>query len=404
MGSIYQRKWKDKNGNVRESDVHWIKYYRDGRPMRESSESTKESDARKLLKLREGDVVRGVPITPKVTRVRFRELAEDVVTDYKVNGRRSIGDLEMRLRRHILPYFGQRRAASITTADINKFILQRQQSGASNGEINRELSHVKRAFSLGVQSGKILQRPHIPMLRENNVRRGFFEREQFEEVRGHLPQTLRGGVTFMYVTGWRSRSEVLALEWPQVNFKAGTVSLDAGQTKNEEARTFPMTDELRAALEKQRAYTDRVQRKLGAIIPHVFHREGKPIRGFRKAWARACHEAGLPCQVETETGPDGKVRVKSIKAASLLHDFRRTAVRNLVRAAVPERVAMQLTGHKTRSVFERYNIVSPGDLMEAANKLNQFHGGHNEKPLSFASSSTGTNAGTMKVSATGAKR
>ena len=164
----------------------------------------------------------------------------------------------------------------------------------------------------------------------------------------------------------------LSTHWPHLNFKAGTVSLYAGQTKNEEARTFPMTDELRAVLEEQRAYTDRVQRKLGAIIPHVFHREGKPIRGFRKAWARACYEAGLPSQVETETGPDGKVRVKSIKAASLLHDFRRTAVRNLVRAAVPERVAMQLTGHKTRSVFERYNIVSPGDLMEAANKLNQF--------------------------------
>jgi integrase len=94
-----------------------------------------------------------------------------------------------------------------------------------------------------------------------------------------------------------------------------------------------------------------VQRKHNRVVPHVFHRAGKPVRSFRIAFRTACRLAGCPGRVP--------------------HDFRRTAVRNLVRAGIPERVAMQMTRHKTRSVFERYNIVSPGDLREAARRLDR---------------------------------
>ena len=302
--------------------------------------------------------------------MKFAELAEDMITDYQVNEKRSLRDLEMRLRLHILPFFDQRRAASITTADINKYVAQRQEARASNGTTNRELTAIKRAFNLGLQSGKVLHKPYVPMLAERNVRTGFFEREQFEAVRRHLTEPLQAVVTFAYVTGWRIPSEVLRLEWRQVDLQVGTVSLDPGTTKNEEGRVFYLTEELRVCLEAQREYTDLVGRREGRFIPWVFHRNGKKIAGFRKAWATACHEAGLPCTVETATGTDGKVRIRSIKAQNIPHDFRRTAVRNLVRAGVPERVAMQMTGHKTRSVFERYNIVSEGDLKEAAQKLN----------------------------------
>jgi len=151
------------------------------------------------------------------------------------------------------------------------------------------------------------------------------------------------------MTGWRTPSEVLPLHWRQADFEAGTVRLDADTTKNGEGRIFPMTRELRALLGAQREYTDTVQRDHGIICPWVFHRNGKPIKSFRRAWRSACKQAGLPGMIP--------------------HDFRRTAVRNLVRVGIPERVAMTMTGHKTRSVFERYNIVSPGDLTEAARKL-----------------------------------
>jgi integrase len=192
------------------------------------------------------------------------------------------------------------------------------------------------------------------MLKERNVRTGFFEAAQFEAVRKRLSPPLQAVARFAYLTGWRVLSEVLPLQWRQVDLVGGVVRLDAGTTKNEDARTFPLTAELRAVLEAQLAYTDTIQKSRGAIIPHVFHRKGKPIKSFRKAWATACAAAGCPDRIP--------------------HDFRRSTVRNLVRAGIPERVAMTMTGHKTRSVFERYNIVSEGGLRDAARRLDAVAG------------------------------
>ena len=335
MGHLYRR-----------GKIYWIKYYRNGTAFYESSGSKKEGDAKLLLRLREGDIAKGIPVTPKVGRLRFDELAEDVVNDYRANGKRSIKDVERRFRKHLLPFFGGHRASAITTSHVRRFITVRQEAGASNAEINRELAALKRAFSLAVNDGKLMVKPHIPSLKENNVRRGFFEPEQFESVRSHLTPPLQAVVTFAYITGWRVRSEILTLQWRQVDIKAGRIVLDPGTTKNDEGRTFPFTEELRDLLENQRERTRLVRRSKSLVCPWVFHRDGEPIKDFYGAWRTACTKAGCPGRI--------------------LHDFRRTAVRNLVRAGIPERVAMQMTGHKTRSVFERYNIVSEGDLTQAA--------------------------------------
>src|SRR4051812_835243 len=129
MGMLYKR------GNV-----WWIKYYKDGRAIRQSAETTKEGDARRLLKLREGDVERGVPLSPKVGRLRFDEAVADVVNDYRTNGKRSLPDLEQRVRDHLAPVFGGRRLAAITTADVRTYIAKRQDAGAASATINRELA------------------------------------------------------------------------------------------------------------------------------------------------------------------------------------------------------------------------------------------------------------------------
>ena len=180
----------------------------------------------------------------------------------------------------------------------------------------------------------------------------------------HLPPAIRAVVAFAYVTGWRATSEVLPLTWRQVDLRAGEIRLDADTTKNREGRVFPITDDLRTLLEERRRITTAAERAHGRIIRWVFFRlvaEGrggqehpKPIRTFNKGWKAACLAAGCPGRIP--------------------HDLRRTAVRNMVRRGVPERVATTLTGHKTRSVFERYNIVSDGDLRTAAVQLSGLTG------------------------------
>ena len=139
------------------------------------------------------------------------------------------------------------------------------------------------------------------------------------------------------------------MTWGQVDFRAGTVRLEPGTTKNGEGRTIFMTPELRSLLQDRRTKTTVIERQNGQIIPWVFHRNGRRIKDFRAAWQGACERAGQP--------------------GHLFHDLRRTAVRNMVRVEVPERVAMKVTGHKTRAIFDRYNIVSEGDLQEAARRL-----------------------------------
>jgi len=251
----------------------------------------------------------------------------------------------------VMGFFGGRPAQSISPADVASYVRMRLDAGYANGTINRELAAVKRAFNLGLHREKVIRKPHIAMLAENNVRQGFFEWQDFGGVRDRLPDYLKPPMTFAYLTGWRGPSEVLTLRWSNIDFDAGTVRLEPGTTKNKEGRDIYMFPELRALLETQREATLTFQRRTGQIVPLVFHNEGRRIVNYYKAWHKACREAGL--------------------SGKLPHDFRRTAVRNMVKAGIPERVAMQMTGHKTRSVFDRYHIVSDSDLKEAAQRLSR---------------------------------
>ncbi len=342
-----------------------MKYRVNGHLICESTGTTKEREAKRLLARRMGAAAEGRPVTPRADKIRLSELAEDLLNDYRANERPSLDRVGYSLK-HLLPFFGATQtvvedkprwvggkfATTLTTADVNGYIAHRQKERAVNGTINRELGALKRMFSLAVGADKLHRIPKIPHLREDNIRRGFFEQEQFATVRRHLPEYVRPVVTFAYITGWRIKSEILPIQWRQVDFKAGTVRLEPGTTKNREGRTFIITPALRAVLEEQREHTDRVQREQSRIIPWVFHRNGEPIQGFRRAWRTACRKAGVPGRIP--------------------HDFRRTAVRNLERAGVPRSTAMKMVGHKTEAICRRYAIVDETMMREGADKLARY--------------------------------
>jgi len=184
---------------------------------------------------------------------------------------------------------------------------------------------------------------------EDNVRKGFFEREQFDAVLSHLPEHLTPVVKVACITGWRVTSELLSRQWQHVDFNGGWLRLEPGETKNRKGRNFPFTQRLRTVLAEQRKRTAAVEVATGCAVPWVFHRDGHRIKSFYVLWRKACRETGIP--------------------GRLLHDFRRTAVRNFERAGVPRSDAMAMVGHLTESIYRRYAISDEGSLREAAARL-----------------------------------
>ena len=197
---------------VRDQGPWWIKYQVRGRSESASSGSQKKEDAKKLLRQREHLVDTGAPVTAHQNRVTFEDAAADLVNDYTVNKRRSLREVKIRLTKHLTPYFAHRRLMTITTADVRAYTAHRLTQGASNATANRDLIILKRMCTLARQAGKLTVQPYIPLLKENNVRKGFFEPEQAASVQRHLPSHMCGIAAFAFVTGWRTPSEILPLE------------------------------------------------------------------------------------------------------------------------------------------------------------------------------------------------
>lgn len=342
--------------------IYYIRYY-DGRGRRrlETTKSIKREDAEMLLRKRLSAKDAGVLPEAAIGSLTVKEATDDLIADYRSNARKSLRDVQGKITLHLLPFFGERRRmSSITTADIRRFITERQDAGAKPAEINRELAALRRAFNLAVQAGRLVNRPHFPMLKERNTRRGFLERDQIDRICAALEATetaedgrkkageLANVVRFAFATGWRTASEVLPLEWRHVDWGGRCVRLDAHTTKNDEGRSFPFTVDMEKILAEQLVIHEQLKAD-GTICPFVFHRNGARIGYFRAAWRNACKAAGCP--------------------GALVHDMRRSAVRTFERAGVPRSVAMSLVGHKTESVYRRYAIVDEAMQREAAARL-----------------------------------
>jgi integrase len=340
----------------RRGKTYWIAYYcrLDGevREVRESAHTDDEAEAWAFLDKRAGKARDSeTDFDPRADRVKFDDLAAAFLRDYRVNGLRSLKQAERNVRR-LRAYFGGRKALDIDSAQVKKYTDQRLEADAKPATINRELAALKRMFSIAVKDRKGFRyRPYIGLLKEDNAREGFFEPADFAAVCKHLPPDLVDLATFAYLTGWR-KGEVLGLEWRHVTLDrrggtvvGATVTLPASRSKNKRVRKVILRDTLLDVLLRRVAV-----RRLDC--PYVFHRDGTPVRSFRRAWLTACKQAGV----------EGK----------LFHDLRRSGVRNMVRAGVPELVAMRISGHRTRSVFDRYDITSEADLEAAAEQTSRY--------------------------------
>ena len=270
------------------------------------------------------------------------DLSDAYLQDYQVRQFRSQSTARGRTA-HLAAFFGRdARAATLTTYQIRQYQLTRRAAGAATGTINRETSALHRMGTLAVHWGWLETVPGFPdRLRENPPRQGFFEHPEYLAVRAHLPAPWQDILDLAYYSGWR-KNELLGLTWDEIDEAGGVIRLSPARSKTLVGRILPISPPIADALNRRRARRDPES-------PLVFHRDGITIRRWRTAWRTACQAAGVPTR--------------------FLHDCRRTAARNLIRANVPERVAMLLTGHKSRAIFDRYNIIHEQELLDAGDQL-----------------------------------
>ena len=340
-GEVYQRPGRRR----------WYLRFYDARGRRHQESAATRVDAERLLLRRRAEVAEGRRLIGREReRTTFDDLERLIVDDYRLRRLKSL-DSVLQSFRSLRRGFGGRRACDIRYEDLSHYAAERNAAPAT---VRRELVLLHRAFVLARRAERVSEVPPFPTIPVDNARRGFFEFDAWQAARSELPPHLQDVGDFAYLTGWRVM-EILRLRWADVDCARGSIVLAARDTKNGRARAFPFRDfpALAELLERRRALKGEVQRARERIIPWVFHDAGEPLfgadgrpkRSFRRAWRRACAAAGQPGRI--------------------LHDFRRTAVRNLERMAVPRAAAMALVGHKTESVYRRYDIVSERDLVDA---------------------------------------
>ncbi len=330
--------------------------YRDlnGKLRQESTKSESRKVAENLLRDRLGQVERGL-VAGEMKKLKYEDIRALLIVDYRT---RKVKMLEQDKDgspyvwgfEHLDPFFKNRLVTTITSDLLYKFIEKREKEGAADATINRNLSLLRKMINLARRGAKLTAVPYFPMLKEDNVRTGFVTDEQFRKLREAMPEHLRPLITFLYFTGCRIGA-ALGITWSQMEFEKGRaqVRLEGNQTKNEDPILLPLPLEVSEILTK---------------LP----REGKVFnaRNLRKAFQAACVKVGLG----VKTGP----KVWQYKGL-ILHDFRRSGVRNLIRSGVPRRIAMRISGHLTESTFERYNIVDSTDLHEAMAKVEKHFDG-----------------------------
>lgn len=329
----------------------WIQYWANGERRRESTGTERFQEASKALKAKLAEIENGE--LPAAGALLVKHLYDALERDYTINRRKDLDNVKSRWENHLEPALGRMGVRTIDADQVNIYIATRQNQGAQNATVNRELAILKRMFKLALKAGKIKTVPYIPMLQERNVRKGFVKDAQYDALARETAKIglwMRAMFEVAYTYGWR-KGELLAMRVRQADLMERTVTLDPGETKNDEGRAVEMTAKVFDLLTQCAAgkQPDDYLFTREKDIRGRKVRTGGRIDGFRREWRDATRAAG--CE------------------GLLFHDLRRSGVRNMRRQGISEKVAMTISGHKTRSVFERYNIVDRSDLHEAVQRM-----------------------------------
>jgi integrase len=338
--------------------IWYVQVYVDGKSIKESSHSSDYQVAKKLRDRLLGKRASG-ELGGRNAKVTIGAVLDAFLKVLPTRaGAETLQIQTLVINANVRPFFGAKRAEKITTDDLLAYRDQRKTTKSNRGTpisdstINRELSLLRNAMrTAALRTPPMISMasiPHFPITNEDAcARQGFITDAEFELLVAELPVHLAPLAVVAYYTGIRL-GELLGIRWQQVDLDARVIRLAGGQTKNGKPRTCPFLGNMEDVLLNAKWERDT----LWPECPWVFHRLGEPIVGFRGAWDAACRQAGLP----------------DLK----FHDLRRSSARNLSRAGVPETVIMRITGHRTRAMFDRYNITSEADLADAAERLAAF--------------------------------
>ena len=326
----------------------WIAFYVDGKEHRESTKTTNRKKAEKYLRRRQKEVHAHDldPSKPFVSRQdkkrSIAKLLDALKTDYNIREKDRQQNLSNIARARA--DFGAIHAGALTAEQVDSYIEKRLASGAKKASINRTLQFLKQAYKFAA-----LPAPRIRRLSEiDNVRSGFFSRQEIRRVIAHLPADLADFTEFAWLTGMR-KSEIASLRWEHVD--GDCIRLRAEDAKGRKPRLIPFEGELADLIKRRRAARELEIDGVAMIAELIFHRDGEPIREFRKSWATACKKAGVH---------------------RLFHDLRRSACRNMVNAGVPQSLAMKISGHRTDAMFKRYAIGDEADLRTALRRTQKY--------------------------------
>lgn len=342
MGSVYRQ---------RGSRFWWMQYWHEGTRRRQSTGKERFNAARDVLKQKL--IAISAEQLSSGADLSVTNLYEALAGDYAINRRKSARTLKSHWEAHLKEFFGSMTAAEVTPRQVTRYIEARVTTRAAIASVNRELAALKRMFKLALESEELIRVPHIRRLKESNVRKGFVKDAEYQALARETAAAglwLRAMFEVGYTYGWR-KSELLTRRVRHADLIDRTLCLDPGETKNGEARLVEMTGKVFELLKQCSAGK--------AVDDFLFTREldrrgrrsrtGGRIVDFREDWETVCKAAGVP--------------------GLHFHDLRRSAVTNMVRDGVSEKLAMEVSGHQTRSIFDRYHIVDRTALQAVTRKM-----------------------------------